>query len=100
MSESVKGSASITERSSKDIADRGLAIYDRLYRTEFERKWPGRYAAVDIVSEKAVVEDFPELALAEARSTLPNGVFYLVRIGSRGAFRISRRIINVDTGLL
>jgi hypothetical protein len=84
----------ITGSSSKDITERGSAIYDRLYRTEFESKWRGRYAAIDINSEQAVVEDFPEVALAKARSVFPHGVVYLVRIGSLGAFKISRRVSN------
>ena len=81
---------------SKDIAGRGLAIYKRRYRSEFEPKWLGRFAAIDVDSEQAFVEDFPEVALAKARAALPNGVFYLARIGSRGAFRISRRTSNAD----
>jgi hypothetical protein len=97
MPDQVKSSKYITEPSSKDITERGLAIYDRLYRTEFESKWLGRYAAIDINSEKAIVEDFPEIALAKGRSALPDGVFYLVRIGSPGAFKISRRISNAHS---
>jgi hypothetical protein len=96
MPNATNSSDKVAASSSKDIADRGVAIYDRLYRADFERKWSGRYAAVDIISEQAVVEDFPETALAKARSTFPEGVFYLVRIGSRGAFRISRRALNAD----
>jgi hypothetical protein len=82
----------VTARSSKEIAERGSDIYDRLYRAEFESKWRGRYAAIDIRSEKAVVEDFPEVAMARARLASPQGLVYLVRIGSPGAFKISRRV--------
>ena len=81
---------------SQDIAARGLAIYERRYRAEFEPKWSGRYAAIDVKSEKAFVEDFPELALRKARAALPDSMFYLVRIGSRGAFKISRRASNAS----
>jgi hypothetical protein len=88
----------ITGGSSKEITERGSAIYDRLYRAEFESKWRGRYAAIDINSEKAIVEDFPEMALARARSVFPHGVIFLVRIGSPGAFKISRRASNAYPG--
>jgi hypothetical protein len=97
MPDHVKSSNDITERSSKDITDRGMAIYDRLYRTEFESKWLGRYAVIDINSERAIVEDFPEMALTRGRSAFPDGVFYLVRIGSPGAFKISRRVSNAHS---
>jgi hypothetical protein len=79
------------QATSKEIAARGSEIYERKFRAEFEPKWSGRYAAIDIDTEQAFVEDFPEEALARARSSLPDRLFYLVRIGSRGAFKISRR---------
>jgi hypothetical protein len=88
---------SLTENSSQDIADRGSEIYDRRYRAEFEPKWTGRFAAVDIESEQAFVADFPEEALANARAAQPGHLFYLVRIGSRGAFKISRRVPDAHT---
>jgi hypothetical protein len=77
---------------SKEIAERGAEIYERLYRAEFEPKWTGRYAAIDVSSGRAFVEDFPEQALSKARAALPKQLFYLVRIGSRGAFKIGRRM--------
>jgi len=85
---------------SQDIAGRGSAIYERLYRATFEPKWSGRYAAIDINSELAYVEDYPEEALRKAQAASPEGMFYLVRIGSRGAFKISRRAFNVDPRLV
>lgn len=83
-------------QNSEDIAAQGSAIYERRYRAEFEPKWSGRYAAIDIKSEQAFVEDFPETALRKAREALPDSMFYLVRIGSRGAFKLSRRAFNVN----
>jgi hypothetical protein len=98
MSGNLDSSKYVTEPSSKEIADQGSAIYNRLYRTDFESKWVGRFAAVDIRSEQAVVEDYPETALAKARAILPDGVFYLVRIGSPGAFKLSRRVADARPG--
>jgi hypothetical protein len=88
---------SLTANSSQEIADRGSEIYDRRYRIEFEPKWTGRFAAIDVNSEQAFVADFPEEALAAARAAQPGHLFYLVRIGSRGAFRISRRVPDAFT---
>jgi hypothetical protein len=90
----MSNSFNITETSSKDISARGSEIYDRLYRTEFEKNFVGQYAAVDIKSEKAVVEEFPETVLERARSQFPDGIFYLIRIGSSGAFKLSRRVLD------
>jgi hypothetical protein len=98
MPASMGNPANVIARRSAAIAARGEEIYDRLYRADFEAKWLGRYAAVDIESEQAIVEDFPEAALAKARASHPHGIFYLVRIGSPGAFKLSRRIADAHTG--
>jgi hypothetical protein len=99
MSGNVDDSKHVVERSSREIADRGLAIYNRLYRADFESKWRGQYAAIDIKSEQAVVEEFPETALARASAVYPDGLFYLVRIGSPGAFKLSRRVPDAPASL-
>jgi hypothetical protein len=84
-----------------DIAQRGNAIYREKYRTVFEPKWRGRFAAIDIDSEQAFVADYPEKALSEAKRVAPDGVFYLVKIGSAGAFKTGRRFMpNADSRIL
>jgi hypothetical protein len=74
----------------REITERGTAIYERNYRAEYERKWHGRFAAIDISSELAFVADYPEEALAIAKAAVPHGIFFLVRIGSQAAFKSSR----------
>jgi hypothetical protein len=81
----------------RSIAIRGDAIYREKYRVDFERKWRGRFAAIDIDTEQAYVADYPEEALSEAKQAAPTGLFYLVRIGSSGAFRTARFVLNADT---
>ena len=73
------------------IAERGMKIYDKKYRAKYERESRGRFAAIDINSEQAYLANYPEEALARARSAAPDGTFYLVHIGSRAAFKFSRR---------
>jgi hypothetical protein len=72
------------------ITEKGSKIYDVRYRSDFERRHFGKFAAIDIETETAYVGDFPETALKQAKSANPRGVFYLVRVGSRGAFKVSR----------
>lgn len=83
--------------SAREIAERGTKIYDRKYRADYEKKWRGRFAAIDINSEDAYVADFPEQALSTAKATAPHGIFFLVRIGSRGAFRTSRLVAHAHS---
>jgi hypothetical protein len=73
-----------------EITAKGSDIYDRRYRTEFERLHNGEFAAIDIESEAAYLADLPENALAKARAAAPDGLFYLLRVGSSGAFKSSR----------
>lgn len=75
------------------ISEKGTEIYDRLYRAQFELEHSGRFAAIDLASGRVFVADLPEDALETARMILPRGVFYLVRVGSPAAFRISR-VVN------
>ena len=83
-----------------DIAARGTDIYRRKYLNDFEARWRGRFVAIDIQSEQAFVADLPEEALEKARSELPGGVFYLIRIGSPGAFKTSRLNADVSSRLV
>jgi hypothetical protein len=78
----------------REIVQRGIDIYERKYRAEYEPKWSGRFAAIDINSERAYVGDYPEEALTIAKSADRQGVFYLVHIGSRTTFKSSRLSAN------
>ena len=84
----------------RDIVRRGNSIYREKYSATFEPKWRGRFAAIDIDTEKAYVADYPEQALSEAKRAAPHGVFYLVKIGSIGAFKTGRLVSNADPRLL
>jgi hypothetical protein len=51
----------------REIVKRGTDIYEKKYRSEYEQKWTGRFAAIDINSEKSYVGDYPEEALSIAK---------------------------------
>jgi hypothetical protein len=90
-----------SEQSDREsIAKRGIAIYREKYLSDFDPKWRGRFAAIDVDTQEAYVADFPEEALSKARRAAPKGRFYLIRIGSRGAFRSARLVYNADSGLV
>ena len=75
----------------REIAAKGDEIYQRKYRAEFEQRYRGRFAAIDLATESAYLGDLPEEALGAAEAAAPSGTFYLIRIGSLGVFKISRR---------
>jgi hypothetical protein len=78
----------------RQIVERGTRIYDQKYRAEYENKWRGRFAAIDITSENAYVADYPEEALTIAKVAAPHGIFYLTHIGSLTTFKSSRLAAN------
>lgn len=75
--------------SPQQLVDRGQAIYDRMYRGEYESRYVGQFAVVDVGSEAAYVAKSADAALAAARQANPSGQFLLIRIGAPGAFRVS-----------
>jgi hypothetical protein len=83
-----------------EIATVGTDIYRRKYREDFEAKSRGQFAVIDIKSERAFVADFPEEALRQARIEIPEGTFYLLRIGSPGAFKASRLGTNANSRVI
>lgn len=72
------------------IAKHGTDIYQRRFRADFERLHHGKFVAIDIKSSEAYVADSPDTALAQARKASPDGIFYLLRVGSAAAFTSSR----------
>jgi hypothetical protein len=65
----------------KALAEKGEEIYARRYKERYEREQIGKFVAIDVVTEKAYVESFPEEALFAAKKDNPHGLFHLIRIG-------------------
>src|SRR4051794_27978659 len=82
--------------SPEKIAEAGERIYEERYKSQLESDRHGHFIAVDVTSGKGYVADFPEQALQEARAAAPNGIFHLIRIGARGAFRVSFGLTRHD----
>jgi hypothetical protein len=72
----------------QEAADKGDAIYAARYKAVCEEKYPGKFIAIDITTEKAWVGDTPEGVLGTAQGANPSGFFHLIRIGSPGVFRV------------
>ena len=71
------------------IAEVAERIYDERYRAEFEASHCGEFVAIDVQDGRAYKGQHAELALQRAREQAPYGIFHLIRIGARGAFRAS-----------
>ena len=72
----------------KLLAEKGEIIYKGKYQQEYERLYPGKYAAIDVDTEKAFIADTPEGAVEALQKEHPQGFFHLVKIGSNGVFKV------------
>ena len=72
------------------IAAKAQEIYDQNFKEEFERLYPGQYVAVDVNSEKAYPHENSAGALDSARKDEPHGLFHLIRVGTKDAFKTTR----------
>ena len=72
----------------RSISERGEQIYETKYRAELEAKHRGMYAAIEIHTEAVFVEATPEAAIEAGVKANPSGAFHLIRIGSRGVYRV------------
>lgn len=71
------------------LAEAAEKIYNVKYRVDFETHHIGKFAVIDVVTEQAYLGETPEEAYNQARQAAPKGMFHLIKVGERGAFRVS-----------
>ncbi len=49
----------------------------------------GQFVAIDITSKEAFLGATPEEAFEAAKTGAPQGTFHLIKVGSRGAYRVT-----------
>jgi hypothetical protein len=84
----------------RQLAEKGEAIYKAKYQQEYERLYAGKYAAIDITTEKAFVADTPEAAVALLQKENPKAFFHLVRVGAPGVFKVGFSVHSNDSNWL
>jgi hypothetical protein len=72
----------------KLLAEKGENIYKQKYQQEYERLYPGKFAAIDVETQKAYIADSPEAAVESLQKENPLAFFHLVKIGSNGVFKV------------
>lgn len=70
------------------LAQKGEDIYNKKFRKEYEEKYQGKFVAIDISTENAILADTPEDALLKAQKESPDGFYHLLKVGSTGVYRI------------
>ena len=67
----------------------GDRIYSEKYQDEFEKKYWGQFAEINIETGKAYVGNTSSEARAKARADSQRGFLFLVRIGHASAYHLS-----------
>lgn len=70
-----------------EISKKGQTIYNKQHRVRLEAEHYGHFAAIDVTTSKVYTGRYPEDALDAAKEQAPEGEFFLVKIGSRDAFK-------------
>ncbi len=70
------------------IADAANKIYEERYKADYEARFPGKYAAINIADQSATVGETSSSTLSQARQNHPGGLFHLIRIGHAGTFDV------------
>jgi hypothetical protein len=69
----------------EDLVERGQAFYDEHLKKELEPEHTGRYVAIEPESGRYFLDDTGSGALKAALAEIPEGHFYLARVGYRTA---------------
>ena len=78
-----------TGTSPSELRAAAEAIYADRYQQECEPSRIGEFVVINVTDGSADIAEFPEDAMQRALKRAPDGVFYLIRIGSSSAFRTS-----------
>ena len=81
------------------IAEAATRIYDEEFKEEYEKVHRGRYVVIDVRTGTPYLGDSSDGALENARTEAPHGLFHLIRVGSRSAFKATRSANPQDNRL-
>ncbi|MXX91527.1 MAG: hypothetical protein F4213_17745 [Boseongicola sp. SB0677_bin_26] len=83
--------------SPEEIADAAERLYEDKFRSHYESSHKGEFLAIDVFNEDAYFGKYPEDAMEEAERAVPEGTFFLVRIGEPAAFDVGYTCEQNDT---
>ena len=75
--------------SPRQIAAKGQKIYEEKYRAAYEKRYMGKFVAIEIENGEAFVAPTAEEAIEAAEKAREGALFHLIKIGSTAAFHIS-----------
>ena len=83
--------------SSKEVAARGEAIYDRDIRSQVESDNKGKFLVIDIESGDYEIDREDLLASERIKAKRPDAILYGLRIGYPTAYRLGGLVRLLDS---
>ncbi len=77
----------------QEIADKGTKIYETI-KVDYEPQETGKFLAIEVESGKAYLAETSAEAVSKAKSSHPNKVFYVVKIGYDVAQTLAEYFLN------
>jgi hypothetical protein len=72
----------------QQIVKAGEQIYAQKYKAQYETNFPDQYAVIDIDTEEAIVGEYAEDAVLNARKRFGSHRQHLIRIGSTSTVQL------------
>ena len=85
----------ITTANIQEIAERGAKIYEKI-KTCYEPHKTGSFLAIEVDSEEAYLGSTSAKALASAKQSHPDKVFYVVKVGYDVAETVAKAFIDAN----
>lgn len=75
--------------STAELIQKGQKYYEEELKTKLEKKYLGKFVAIEVGSGKYFIGDTLEEALEKAKKKFPDKIFHSIKIGSPGIFTSS-----------
>ncbi len=75
--------------STEEVGKRGQEIYERIVRAQVESRHRGEFLVIDIQSRKYEIDEDDLTASDRLLARQPDAIFYGLRIGYSGAYRLA-----------
>ncbi len=84
-----------TDVANDTLIEQGQRIYDERLRAQLEPTQTGRFVAIEPVTGRYFLGDTDTAALLAARATMPDSLFYLMRVGQQTAHTVGGHVARV-----
>lgn len=75
--------------STEELIQKGEKLYEEKLKDKLEKKYLGKFVAIEVDSSEFFIGDTLQQALEKAKKQFPDKIFHSIKIGSPGVFTSS-----------